>query len=211
MLSPRWGGDRGYACVWAFGQNPFPRPQKMDKIRSNISTLAQCWNIPCRLHWPGMQNSQLEPIYMYYKINWKGVRRSMESPPLALVTFPLFNCWSIFSPSFCNTTLQECTVAWCNKYTLKGQNWTRYMYTVAASCITCPWSTFCLIPGLCFSFASSESKRIHSIAMATGVTTALKTAEERLKSLSWETNPPSTDIMRWDTSQFIEENAGDRM
>lgn len=44
-------------------------------------------------------------------------------------------------------------------------------------------------------FASSESKRIHSIAMATGVTTALKTAEERLKSLTWETNPPSTDTM----------------
>jgi len=71
-----------------------------------------------------------------------------------------------------------------------------YKYIVTASCIACPLSAFCLIPSLCFSFASSESKRIHSIAMATGVTTALKTAEERLKSLSWETNAPSTDIMR---------------
>ncbi|KAJ7350150.1 spindle assembly [Desmophyllum pertusum] len=44
-------------------------------------------------------------------------------------------------------------------------------------------------------YASSESKRIHNMATATGVTTALKTAEERLKSLSWETNPPGTDIM----------------
>lgn len=71
-----------------------------------------------------------------------------------------------------------------------------------------PSSTFCLIPGLCFSFASSESKRIHSIAMAKGVTTALKTAEERLNSLSWETSPPNTDTMRWGTSYIhvIEEN-----
>ena len=85
------------------------------------------------------------------------------------------------------------SVAWCNKERARSGLDT---CTVTASCIMCPSSTFCLILGLCFSFASSESKRIHSIAMATGVTTALKIAEERLKSFSWETNPPSTDIMR---------------
>ncbi|XP_073259041.1 HAUS augmin-like complex subunit 3 [Porites lutea] len=42
-------------------------------------------------------------------------------------------------------------------------------------------------------YASSESKRIHNMAAAMGVSTALKAAEERLKSLSWETSPLSTE------------------
>ena len=46
------------------------------------------------------------------------------------------------------------------------------------------------------SYASSESKRIHNMAAAMGVSTALKAAEERLKSLSWETSPPSTEKLR---------------
>lgn len=42
-------------------------------------------------------------------------------------------------------------------------------------------------------YASSETKRIHNMAAAVGVTTALKAAEGKLKSLSWETNPPGTE------------------
>ena len=34
------------------------------------------------------------------------------------------------------------------------------------------------------------------MAAAMGVITALKAAEERLKSLSWETSPPSTEKLR---------------
>jgi len=42
-------------------------------------------------------------------------------------------------------------------------------------------------------YASSESKRIHNMAAATGVTTAVKAAEEKLKSLSLDSNPPGTE------------------
>lgn len=45
------------------------------------------------------------------------------------------------------------------------------------------------------------------MATATGVTAALNTAEERLKSLTWETNPPSTDIMRLDTHNYTQQHA----
>ena len=34
------------------------------------------------------------------------------------------------------------------------------------------------------------------MAAAKGVTTALKAAEETLKSLSWESNPPGTEKLR---------------
>lgn len=47
-----------------------------------------------------------------------------------------------------------------------------------------------------FSYASSESKRIHNMAAATGVTTAVKAAEEKLKSLSLDSNPPGTEKLR---------------
>ena len=41
------------------------------------------------------------------------------------------------------------------------------------------------------------------MATATGVTTALKAAEEKLKSLSWETKPPSSDVLRSDMYIFF--------
>ena len=47
-----------------------------------------------------------------------------------------------------------------------------------------------------FSYASSESKRIHNMAAATGVTTAVKAAEEKLTSLSLDSNPPGTEKLR---------------
>ena len=39
-----------------------------------------------------------------------------------------------------------------------------------------------------------------------GVAKTLKTAEERLNSMSWETKPQSTDTVRRATSQLIGEN-----
>ena len=53
---------------------------------------------------------------------------------------------------------------------------------------------FCFLCGL--SYASSESRRIHNMATASGVTTAVSVAEKKLKNLSWETNPPSSDMLR---------------
>ena len=47
-----------------------------------------------------------------------------------------------------------------------------------------------------FSYASSESKRIHNMAAATGVTTAVKAAEEKLTSLSLDSYPPGTEKLR---------------
>ncbi|XP_022799763.1 HAUS augmin-like complex subunit 3 [Stylophora pistillata] len=44
-------------------------------------------------------------------------------------------------------------------------------------------------------YASSESRRIHNMATATGVTAAVKAAEEKLRNSSWETNTPSSDML----------------
>lgn len=42
-------------------------------------------------------------------------------------------------------------------------------------------------------YSSSESKRIHNMAAGKGVISAVKAEEEKLKSLSWEMNPPGTE------------------
>lgn len=47
-----------------------------------------------------------------------------------------------------------------------------------------------------FSYSSSESKRIHNMAAGKGVISAVKAEEEKLKSLSWEMNPPGTEKLR---------------
>ncbi|XP_068726090.1 HAUS augmin-like complex subunit 3 isoform X1 [Montipora capricornis] len=44
-----------------------------------------------------------------------------------------------------------------------------------------------------YVYASSESKRIHNTAAGKGVTSAVRAEEDKLKSISWEMNPPGTE------------------